>query len=337
MGNNNSNNNNWWNTGVGSGVSELWGMIGGHGQERRGYRNNRNLMQFQYENQRRLNEQGRDIQMDIWNKTNAAAQVQHYKDAGLNPALMYGTSGATGTTGSQGGGSASMGSSQQGRVMDMQNALIGAQIDGIKAKAESDRANADATSGYQKDESVSQTYLNVTLSNNNKATLDLIKANTKYRNVETDIKEIEKSTTLEQLSENINKTIAETRKLNTDNDLTVANMDNIVRLTAAQSWKTINENRLIDSKIGLTNVQINKIGTEIDVMLGNLDVNIGKLNEEQKRTILTKMDLDLKKVLTEMNIDSAQKIEIMRSLTKIFTSLMGNITELGVNTMPKRQ
>ena len=66
---------------------------------------------------------------------------------------MYKGAGAGGTTGSQGGGSASMGSSQQGRVMDMQNALIGAQIDGIKAKAESDRANADATSGYKEDES----------------------------------------------------------------------------------------------------------------------------------------------------------------------------------------
>ena len=155
MGNNNSNNNNWWNTGVGSGVSELWGMIGGHGQERRGYRNNRNLMQFQYENQRRLNEQGRDIQMDIWNKTNAAAQVQHYKDAGLNPALMYGTSGATGTTGSQGGGSASMGSSQQGRVMDLQNALVGAQIG--KLKAETDNLNQGTDNKGQEFENIIKT------------------------------------------------------------------------------------------------------------------------------------------------------------------------------------
>ena len=154
---NNSEEQSWWNTTGGQNVqSGFWGglsMIGGHQQERRNYRNNRNLMGLQNEYQRGLNQQGHDLQMDMWNKTNYGAQVQHMKDAGLNPALMYKGAGPGGTTGSQGGGSASMGSSQQGRVMDMQNALIGAQIDGIKAKAESDRANADATSGYKEDES----------------------------------------------------------------------------------------------------------------------------------------------------------------------------------------
>ena len=126
----------------GAATTQLLGMIGGHGQERRNYRNNRKLMELQHQNQMGLNRQGHDLQMDMWNKTNYGAQVQHMKDAGLNPALMYKGAGAGGTTGSQGGGSASMGSSQQGKVMDLQNALLGAQIDGIKAKAESDRANA---------------------------------------------------------------------------------------------------------------------------------------------------------------------------------------------------
>jgi hypothetical protein len=77
--------------------------------------------------------------MDMWNKTNYGAQVGHMKDAGLNPALMYKGAGAGGTTGSQGGGSASMGSSQQGKIMDLSNALVGAQIG--KLKAETDNLN----------------------------------------------------------------------------------------------------------------------------------------------------------------------------------------------------
>ena len=147
---------NWWDTGVGAGTTQLLGMIGGHQQDRRNYRNNRNLMGLQNEYQRGLNKQGHDLQMDMWNKTNYGAQVGHMKDAGLNPALMYGSAGQGGTTGSQGGGSASMGSSQQGKVMDLQNALIGAQIKGLEAKANSDNANAEAKSGYESDESSSR-------------------------------------------------------------------------------------------------------------------------------------------------------------------------------------
>ena len=83
----------------------------------------------------------------MWNKTNYGAQVGHMKDAGLNPALMYGSAGQGGTTGSQGGGSASMGSSQQGKVMDLSNALMGAQIESLKAKANKDNADANKTGG----------------------------------------------------------------------------------------------------------------------------------------------------------------------------------------------
>ena len=143
---NNNENNNWWNTTGGQNVqSGFWsgiGMLGGHQQERRNYRNNRNLMGLQNKYQKGLNQQGHDLQMDMWNKTNYGAQVGHMKDAGLNPALMYGSAGQGGTTGSQGGGSASMGSSSQGKVMDLSNALIGAQIEGLKAKATKDLSDA---------------------------------------------------------------------------------------------------------------------------------------------------------------------------------------------------
>jgi hypothetical protein len=135
------------------GAGALIGMIGGHGQERRNYRNNRNLMELQHQNQMGLNRQGHDLQMDMWNKTNYGAQVEHMKNAGLNPALMYKGAGAGGTTGSQGGGSASMGSSQQGKVMDLSNALIGAQIKNTEMDTQKKKAEADAISGYKAEES----------------------------------------------------------------------------------------------------------------------------------------------------------------------------------------
>jgi len=137
--------------------TQLIGMIGGHNSERRNYRNNRRLMELQHQNQMGLNRQGHDLQMDMWNKTNYGAQVEHMKNAGLNPALMYKGAGAGGTTGSQGGGSASMGSSQQGKVMDLQNMLVGAQIKDLNAGAKKKEEEAKAIGGYQAKESGART------------------------------------------------------------------------------------------------------------------------------------------------------------------------------------
>ena len=117
----------WGKVGT-SAAGGVLGMIGGHLSERRNYRNERRLMALQYQNQRGLNQQGHDLQFDMWNKTNAEAQLKHYKDAGLNPALMYESGGPGGTTGSQTGGAAGKGNSQMMKAMDMQNMLLGAEI-----------------------------------------------------------------------------------------------------------------------------------------------------------------------------------------------------------------
>lgn len=123
----------------------------GHQNERRNYRNERRLAEQQYGNQRMLNQQGHDLQMDMWNKTNYGAQVDHMKNAGLNPALMYGSAGQGGTTGSQGGGSASKGNSQMNKGVDPNAMLIGAQIAKLKASAKKDIADATKTGGVDTD------------------------------------------------------------------------------------------------------------------------------------------------------------------------------------------
>jgi hypothetical protein len=89
-----------------------------------------------------LNKQGHDLQMDMWNKTNYGAQVKHMLEAGLNPALMYGSAGQGGTTGSQGGGSAAGGSAVGENVMDMQNMLLGKQLEKIDSEIDLNESKA---------------------------------------------------------------------------------------------------------------------------------------------------------------------------------------------------
>jgi hypothetical protein len=115
---------------VQAGAGAATGLISMIGQKKRSERaHNRNLeyMDVQRQNQEALNRQGHRLQMDMWNKTNYGAQMGHMKEAGLNPGLMYGQSGTGGSTGSQGGGSASGSSAPAIQGMDMQNMLMGAQ------------------------------------------------------------------------------------------------------------------------------------------------------------------------------------------------------------------
>lgn len=106
---------------------ELMGLQQGYNLE---------LMNQQLNNQQLLNEQGHDLQLDMWNKTNAGAQMKHLKNAGLNPALMYKQGGAGGVTGGQTGGSASGGNAGLGMApQSPQMKLFGAQLRKLQAEA----------------------------------------------------------------------------------------------------------------------------------------------------------------------------------------------------------
>ena len=91
-------------------VNGALGLIGQRGREIRSMSNQQKLMNLQVQNQMKLDDYGQQIQLDTWNKTSYPAQVEKLKEAGLNPALLYGNGGAGGVTGSQGGGNASGGS-----------------------------------------------------------------------------------------------------------------------------------------------------------------------------------------------------------------------------------
>ncbi len=137
-----------------SGIAGLAGTLFGiglqGGRQRAQNQENRDLMGIQYRNQQRLNNQGHNLQMQMWKNTNYGAQKEEMKKAGLNPGLMYGMSGGGGTTtGSQSGGSASGGSASA--PMDIgqagQMGMMASQIEVNKASAKKMEAEADNLRG----------------------------------------------------------------------------------------------------------------------------------------------------------------------------------------------
>lgn len=143
--------------GAGAIINSGLGMLGSGIQLNR----QRQLMNLQMQNQQSLNEQGRRIQMQMWRDTNYPAQIKMLKEAGLNPALIYGKGGAGGTTGGQSGGSAASGNS--GMPLMGQLGIDPMTVSNIavnKAQADKLSAEAEAIRGYKKDESQSNVRVN---------------------------------------------------------------------------------------------------------------------------------------------------------------------------------
>lgn len=154
--------------GIGAAGGAL-GMIGQNKRAKKQHNRQKELMGIQLKNQQQLNKQGQQLQMQTWRDTNYGAQMEMMKDAGLNPALMYGMSGGGGaTTGSQGGGSAQggnshapmdIGASVQASLMMAQAMKLKAETKEIEAKT--DKVGQDISESQQRViESISKVALN---------------------------------------------------------------------------------------------------------------------------------------------------------------------------------
>lgn len=143
---------------LGNGIFSIFGaglnaaMSSGAANEQWG--NQLKLMEIQnrYNEQMAKNNQQRN--KDLWDYTNYENQKQHMKNAGLNPALMYGMGGGGGVSanGAQGQGvtqptdrSVEMGLKQQG--LGLQLANIASQVELNKSQAEKNKAEADKIAG----------------------------------------------------------------------------------------------------------------------------------------------------------------------------------------------
>lgn len=138
--------------GLGLGAAGAVGQAMGIGQKRQ-VKQQAKLNAEQVKSQKELADYQQKLQMDMWNQTNYGAQVKHLKEAGLNPALLYGKGGGGGTTIGGGmstgvsGGSAEAPSATNKAFEGM--SMIPAQIEMMKAQTENIKADTANKQGVE--------------------------------------------------------------------------------------------------------------------------------------------------------------------------------------------
>lgn len=120
------------------------GIVLGEYNDRRQEQQQQKLTDMQARANREQAAYSQQLQMKTWNETNYEAQMQHMKNAGLNPALMYGMSGGGGaTTGSASAAGVSGGNAPQGGSEVMGMMMLKQQLENLKAQKENTDADTE--------------------------------------------------------------------------------------------------------------------------------------------------------------------------------------------------
>lgn len=255
------------------------------------YQRTKNLMGLQFRNQQALNLQGQQLQLDTWEKTNYPAQMEMLKKAGLNPGLMYAKGGAGGTTGGQGGGSASMGSVSQAQSPNFMNILAIEQAKaGIElAKAQANKTNVEANKIAGVDTEAVKTGISKMIAETDN---EVLKG--KLIEVQTDIEQINKANRQYQIDAEIANIMENANKLKLENSITTEAYDSIVAETKARAIGQTLENELNRSKIKLTDTEKQAITTGIVQKWTELGLEGRKLDQKDQEILINKFEAEIK-------------------------------------------
>lgn len=279
--------------------------------------------QQQYKRQRNLNKQMQDIQQQNWDYTNAENQVKHYEEAGLNPGLMYGSSGGGGATmGGSSGGSVGMAETPKFMGLGIQGAQVESQIELNKALAEKAKAEAQRTAGQGAMGALDMQEANSRIgkltaeTGNVDQDKKLKEVQTTSQEIDNYIKDSTKELSIENainLSEKLEQEVTALKMTNYKNSETLQTDIQQVKANLATTYL---QQQATKAGIALTQEQTRKISEELAQGWEHLSL---KQDSNQIEFLKAKIT----KVLGEENlklIERGQNIEIGKAVTNIMGS-----------------
>ena len=271
----------------------LVGMVGGAIAAKRQFNNEKKLMHLQAQYNKEQAKYTSDLQKDMWNYTNYENQIQHIKNAGLNPALLYGMSGGGGsTTGTaQAAGVNNTGSQAVGMGLEAAQLLSNIRLN--NAMADKNEADADKTRGVDTDLA--------------KAQKELAEFNAKLADEKVKLTR-EQVNTQKQLT---NKLIEETRLTATNADIAEETKENEIQKSAQELQNMIWDSVLKTAQIDLTDAQTDLIKKETEVVWYNA-ISYRKhadAAKEQSYAAMKRVEAEIKKWNKELDQKDEQILQ----------------------------
>lgn len=181
--------------GIAQGVAGALGIGTG---DRRQLKQQEKLQAMQIEGNKEMLEAQRQKEMQMWHDTNYGAQVEELKNAGMNPALLYGKGGGGGTTIGGSGMGISAGASATGAQrsqaasqamgIGLQGAMMEAQIEVMKSQANLNNTEAEKKGGVDTKEAEARIQDITQGIENKKAQQELTQVQTTLNQMDAEIK-----------------------------------------------------------------------------------------------------------------------------------------------------
>lgn len=252
------------NLATGGIVGEGMGMLFQGWKNANQLKQNKQLIRQQLEAQKEMGMFNVERQLDLWNRTNAGAQMEHYKNAGLNPALMYGGGGAGGSTAAT-AGNVSQQSAAPVPGHNGMNILMPAQVELMRAQARNLDADTAKKSGVETETGY--------------ATIEKLKAettNTKVitalNKIQQQIAEVSQEDVTDALSLNAQKMQQELFQLQNQTDISNATKNTIIKTVQQNYVNAVIQGQLMKSNINVNTAQINKMAQDILQGWESLDI-----------------------------------------------------------------
>lgn len=224
-------------------------------------RQQQQLQDMQIEGSKEMTDYNMRKQMEIWEKTNYAAQREQMEKANLNAGLMY-SKGGTGGSMAVNSGQVSGGQAPAGGMeiaQGLQAMMMQAQIENTKADTEKKKVEAVKAAGIDTkvgEATVSSLTQGV---DESKAKTDLLKIDKTIREIEAYIKDRTQYTDIGMIEEGYQKLIEETNLIRNNNEITAETKRDKIEQIRTEAANAALAGQLIKAQIGAT-----EAGTEVD-------------------------------------------------------------------------